>query len=103
MTVEDDGVGLTKIAVDVSHSTKGSLADEPTTLPLAKNELPVARSIPKNDTGIGLTNLRARLETLYGREQALELVPRPERGVIVRIEVPWHSDTAIETNGASQS
>jgi two-component sensor histidine kinase len=101
MTVEDNGVGLTTKAVDVSHSTNTNLADESTTLPLAKNELPVARSIPRNGTGIGLTNLRSRLETLYGREQALELVPRPERGVIVRIEVPWHSEAAIETNGAS--
>ena len=102
MTVEDDGVGLTKQAVDVTYSTNATLADESTTLPLTRSEIPITRVTSRNGTGIGLTNLRARLETLYGREQALELVPRPQRGVLVRIEIPWHSETSIETNGASQ-
>jgi len=102
MTVEDDGVGLETKPVDVGNSINASLAEHSTTLPIATNELSVTRSAPKNGTGIGLTNLRARLDTLYGCEQALELAPRPERGVIVRIEVPWHSESPIETNGASQ-
>ena len=101
MTVEDDGVGLANKAVDVGNSTSASIAAESTTLPLARDEIPAARVLSNNGTGIGLANLRARLETLYGREQALELTPRPERGVVVRIELPWHSASAIETNGMS--
>jgi len=44
---------------------------------------------------------RARLETLYGRNQTLELESRPERGVIVRIEIPWRSASPIETIAVS--
>jgi two-component sensor histidine kinase len=102
MTVEDDGVGLTNKTVDVADSSNAKLVSESTTLPITQNEASLSRLAARNGTGIGLTNLRARLETLYGREQALELGPRPERGVIVRIELPWHSETPIETNGASQ-
>lgn len=98
MTVEDDGVGLAHKTVDVGDSTDATPATESTSLPLARNEITATRVISKNGTGIGLTNLRARLETLYGRDQALELNSRPERGVIVRIEIPWHSASPIETN-----
>jgi two-component sensor histidine kinase len=101
MTVEDDGIGLAKKALDVGKSTTTGISDESTTLPLAPNKTHVNRIDRKNGTGIGLTNLRARLETLYGRDQALDLAPRPERGVIVRIELPWHSALPIETNGTS--
>jgi hypothetical protein len=38
--------------------------------------------------GIGLKNLRARLETLYGAEQKLEFGPRPQGGVRVSVEIP---------------
>ena len=48
----------------------------------------------KNGTGIGLTNLRARLESLYGTTQALELVPRREAGMLVRAEIPWRTGLA---------
>jgi signal transduction histidine kinase len=101
MTVEDDGVGLANKPVDVGNSTSTSIADDSTTLPLAPGQAPVTRAAAKNGTGIGLANLRARLETLYGRDQALELESRPDRGVIVRIELPWHSASSIETNGIS--
>jgi two-component sensor histidine kinase len=103
MTVEDDGVGLANKTVDFVDSTNAKIVSEPITLPTTQNEISPSRVATTNGTGIGLTNLRARLETLYGREQALELTPRPERGVIVRIELPWHSETPIETNSASQS
>jgi two-component sensor histidine kinase len=101
MTVEDDGVGLANKGVDVVDSANAKLVSESTTLPITRNELPIVRTVAKNGTGIGLANLRARLETLYGRDQTLELASRPEHGVIVRIELPWHSASAIETNGVS--
>jgi len=101
MTVEDDGVGLAKKAIDVDSSTNASPADEPASLLLGRNEIPLPRVVPKNGAGIGLANLRARLETLYGRDQALELESRPERGVLVRIEIPWHSASPVETNAVS--
>ncbi len=38
--------------------------------------------------GIGLQNLRSRLETLYGAAQRIEFGPRPEGGVAVTVEIP---------------
>lgn len=41
--------------------------------------------------GIGLANLRERLEQLYGAEQRLDLIDRPGHGVRVEITIPWRS------------
>jgi LytS/YehU family sensor histidine kinase len=38
--------------------------------------------------GIGLANVRARLQRLYGGAERLELFPRPEGGVEARVEIP---------------
>jgi len=103
MTVEDDGIGLGKTAVKVSDSVSTTASAESTALLVARNDSAVTRIPRKDGTGIGLSNLRARLETLYGNNQALALESRAERGVIVRIELPWHSASAIETNGLSNS
>jgi len=46
--------------------------------------------------GIGLQNLRSRMETLYGEKQRVELAPRPEGGVSVRLEIPLRRTTAAE-------
>jgi LytS/YehU family sensor histidine kinase len=47
-------------------------------------------AVGKNNggAGIGLDNLRARLETLYGPEQKVEFGPRPEGGARTRVEFP---------------
>lgn len=77
LTVEDDGVGL----------GEGATAT-------ASNE--------RRGNGIGLSNLRARLEALYGAEQRLELAPRKEGGAAVRIEIPWVPAPRPEMAGALQ-
>jgi two-component system LytT family sensor kinase len=69
LSVEDDGVGL---------APKANLSSEP------QRELSESHR-----TGIGLANLQARLQTLYGAASAFELRPRPVRGVAVRIQIPW--------------
>lgn len=46
---------------------------------------------PDTDDGIGLANLRARLEELYGPEQRLELAGRPGGGTTVEVRIPWRS------------
>jgi two-component sensor histidine kinase len=54
--------------------------------------------------GIGLSNLRARLEALYGANQKLELTNQPEGGAAVRIELPWHTPAALPSGaGGAQS
>jgi anti-sigma regulatory factor (Ser/Thr protein kinase) len=44
------------------------------------------------NSGIGLSNLRARLKLLYADKQMLEIGNRPEGGVAVRIEIPVHAE-----------
>jgi LytS/YehU family sensor histidine kinase len=57
--------------------------------------------LPSNGGGIGLTNLRARLETLYGASQKLELHSRSGGGVTVRVEIPWRPAGSVETPAAA--
>ena len=40
-------------------------------------------------SGIGLSNTRARLEKIYGTDYLLEMLPRPEGGMRVRLDLPW--------------
>ncbi len=70
LVVEDDGVGL---AGDGSDRAEGMSSP----------------GLAKAGTGIGLSNLRERLQALYGAHQKLELTPRVAGGVIVRVEIPW--------------
>jgi two-component system LytT family sensor kinase len=46
--------------------------------------------------GIGLANLRARLEQLYGPAQRLDLADRPEGGVRVEITIPFHTGENLD-------
>jgi two-component system LytT family sensor kinase len=68
--VEDDGVGL----ASESFSDKGN--------------------------GIGLSNLRARLQELYGSDHSMEVASRREGGVAVKIAIPCRTATSTEANGA---
>jgi signal transduction histidine kinase len=70
LSVEDDGVGLTS----ESSSDQGN--------------------------GIGLSNLRARLQELYGSDHSMVVASRSEGGVAVRIAIPCRTATSAEANGA---
>jgi two-component sensor histidine kinase len=70
LLVEDDGVGL--------RETDNGEAAVP--------------CVP--GTGIGLANLRARLEALYGAQQSLQLNSREPSGVSVHIEIPYRQEGA---------
>src|ERR1041385_3007953 len=50
--------------------------------------------------GIGLPNLRIRLETLYRAGQRIEILSRSEGGVIIRIEIPWRSSENTAASAA---
>jgi signal transduction histidine kinase len=96
VTVEDDGVGLSEAALDSSEmSLDGDGKPIPQPFPSRSAAPPLNRA--KAGTGIGLRNLRDRLETLYGTRQRLELIPRPKGGAVVRIQVPWHCVAASST------
>ena len=58
------------------------------TLSVEDDGVGLAEAEGKLKTGIGLSNLRARLDSLYGNEQKVEIVPRPGGGVTVQVEIP---------------
>lgn len=96
LMVEDDGVGLALTAMDSPESKTSGRRSGTTPADVAARS---ATSVPSVGTGIGLTNLRARLETLYGTRQTLELAPCREGGVIVRLKIPWRPVMAAEIPG----
>lgn len=52
-------------------------------------------STNENHTGgIGLSNVRARLESLYGKEQKFSIAETPNRGVTVELEIPFREQVA---------
>jgi LytS/YehU family sensor histidine kinase len=44
------------------------------------------------EKGLGLTNTETRLERLYGTAHLFDLRNNPEGGLIVTLEIPFHSD-----------
>jgi two-component sensor histidine kinase len=44
---------------------------------------------PAIRTGVGLANTRARLEAVYQQDFRMELLPRPEGGMLVHLDLPW--------------
>jgi two-component system LytT family sensor kinase len=54
-----------------------------------------AQSDRSGDTGIGLANVRARLETLYGREQSVAITSRDGAGTRVVVTIPFHTRSAV--------
>jgi LytS/YehU family sensor histidine kinase len=44
--------------------------------------------------GVGLSNTRARLRSLYGEAHILEFCTPPEGGLLVRLILPFHSDSS---------
>ncbi|HXP60576.1 MAG TPA: histidine kinase [Dongiaceae bacterium] len=48
---------------------------------------------PSPVDGVGLANTRARLRTLYGEAHAFEFCNPPEGGLLVRLSIPFRSDS----------
>ena len=81
--VEDNGVGLPNGSIAPPSNSLG-----PARLPAATGGT-LATAAGGPGTGIGLANLRARLETLYGGRYSFELGPGRDGGVAIHIEIPW--------------
>jgi two-component system LytT family sensor kinase len=45
-------------------------------------------ALPRTGAGIGMKNVRERLEVLYGRDARFTVVSNPGRGTLVSIEIP---------------
>jgi two-component system LytT family sensor kinase len=68
--IEDDGVGV-EPGQDVTAPVSG---------------------LVREGTGIGMKNVRERMEVLYGDEATVEMVSRPGRGTRVRLTMPIQRD-----------
>ncbi|MBU6400221.1 MAG: histidine kinase [Verrucomicrobia bacterium] len=104
LTVEDDGVGLAgttaappepaRALAELDLPTPGSAPGLWRHGTVAPEDRPASAPASRSGTGVGLSNLQARLQTLYGSDQRLELVPRSAGGATVRIEIPWRRSEA---------
>ena len=47
-----------------------------------------ASKLPRTGAGVGMNNVRERLEVLYGRDARFTVVSNPGRGTLVSIEIP---------------
>jgi two-component system LytT family sensor kinase len=52
-------------------------------------------ALRRTGAGIGMKNVRERLEVLYGNQARFEVVSNPGRGTLVSIEIPAHLPEAI--------
>jgi two-component system LytT family sensor kinase len=68
--IEDDGVGV-EPGRDVTAPVSG---------------------LVREGTGIGMKNVRERMEVLYGDDATVEMVSRPGRGTRVRLTMPQHRE-----------
>ncbi|HEX7595865.1 MAG TPA: hypothetical protein VF387_05895, partial [Gemmatimonadaceae bacterium] len=59
---------------------------------------PGPSSLNNGDRGVGLRNIRERLEHLYGDAQRLTLVERTGGGTVARIEIPFRSRAEMRTS-----
>jgi two-component system LytT family sensor kinase len=50
-----------------------------------------------DDVGVGLANIRQRLEQLYGSDQSLALAAGPEGGTVAQIVVPFRTRAELRT------
>src|SRR5262249_19004473 len=54
---------------------------------------------PSKGNGMGLSNVRARLAQLYGREHRFSIEDHPEGGAIVEIEIPLRNAFMEQADG----
>ena len=106
LLVEDDGVGLR--AADQEVTAGGSATSAGKALhdsnPSNAQAISDKQPAPKpSGTGIGLRNLQARLEALYGDRQSLNLTSRRPSGVSVRVEIPYRVDQSAGSPQVDQS
>ena len=50
-----------------------------------------------DEVGVGLANIRQRLEQLYGSEQTLTLAEAPEGGTVAQIVIPFRTRAELRT------
>ena len=105
MSVEDDGIGLDPRKNSSAPEGTGRLFGfsapkvDPDPAGTTAPAPGMNHAAPTAGTGIGLSNLRARLEALYGSSYKLELNPRAGNGVAALVEIPWKAIAGAESAG----
>jgi LytS/YehU family sensor histidine kinase len=61
-----------------------------------------AGAVPTPGGGVGLRNVRARLEELYGENQKLSFHDAEGGGLIAEIRLPYHTRTDLHASGVSE-
>ena len=56
-----------------------------------------AEDTPASGSGVGLSNLKTRLERLYGEAARLSIQRTPGQGTTVRIDLPYHTGPSMRT------
>ena len=64
------------------------------------NGLGLSQGDPLVSEGLGLANIRARLQQLYGDEAALRIQPRAEGGTLVELRMPFRPARLLAEVGA---
>lgn len=62
----------------------------------------VAGAVPTPGGGVGLRNVRARLEELYGEDQELSFHDAEGGGLIAEIRLPYHTRTDLHASGVPE-
>ena len=62
-----------------------------------------ASALPRTGAGIGIKNVRERLEVLYGNQARFTVVSNPGRGTLVSIEIPAQVPDAVWEKSSTQS
>jgi LytS/YehU family sensor histidine kinase len=89
-------IGLAEVRLEVSSPQPGRLR-------LAVMDNGVGFGESGSGSGLGLTNIRARLEQLYGEAAQLTLHARPAGGVVAALELPLEFAATADTTGDALS
>jgi LytS/YehU family sensor histidine kinase len=99
-TLVDNAVkhGISKLAADGEIRITVKLNGNELHLEVKDNGPGITQAETRATNGLGLTNTRERLQSLYGGNQKMELVCPPQGGVTVRVCIPFrlHDETRME-------
>jgi len=88
------GTGKIKIAAQ----RKATAAGDRLVMTVSDNGPGPAKIAKLDEVGVGLANIRQRLEQLYGSAQSLTLAEGPRGGTIAQITMPFGSRAELRTS-----
>jgi two-component system LytT family sensor kinase len=95
--------GVEKIAGTGRIEISAMRNDDQLVLTVCDNGPGPSHVADQNESGVGLRNIRQRLEQLYGSAQSLTFSERPGGGTIARIEMPFRSHAELRTTAIAST